>query len=37
MNIYKKTCNISDLKKIGWYTAFSKFLFGKIIATLKGK
>lgn len=34
---YKKIYNISDLKKIGWFTVFSKFVFGKILATIKGK
>lgn len=34
---YKEIYNISNLKKIGWFTIFSKFLFGKIISTIKGK
>lgn len=32
LNEYKKLYNVSNLKKIGLFTVFSKFLFGKLFS-----
>lgn len=34
---YKEIYNISGIKKINWFTVFSKFLFGKLFLLFKGK
>lgn len=33
---YCQIFNASNFKKLGWFTVFSKFVFGKILKTIKG-
>lgn len=37
LNEYKKLYNVANFKKYNWFTVFSKFVFGKILSTIKGK